>query len=167
MGLDAFSLECEKVAAQFTLQLDSMDLELVRALPFYKYQVRDVRAGDMSREMIARCLPDTWSLYEQRFYQIAKTVDLLIVRDHNAVSPVPVLSLATGHYYQAGAIPPIVRPQMARRNEREQRLILSLLALGLEAGDEALAAMSEKSRKRYKAMVSRYLKRPRGRARSL
>ena len=167
MGLDMFSLACEKVAAQLVLQLDAMDMEIVRALPFYKYAVRDLRSGDESREMVARCLPDTWSLYEQRFYHAAKAVDLLIVREHNAASPVPVLCLTDGHYYQAGAIPGIVRPDMQRRNEREQRLIVSLLALGLEAGDQALDAMSEKSRRRYKAMLSECLKRPRGRARSL
>lgn len=167
MGLDAFSLACEQVAAQLKLQLESMDLELVRTLPFYKVAVRDLRDGDESREMVARCLPDTWSLYEQRFYHAAKSVDLLIVRDHNAVSPLPVLSLEDGRYYQAGAVPGIVRPGMQRRNEREQRLIVSMLALGLEAGDQALKNMSEKSRRRYKAMLSDYLKRPRGRSRSL
>jgi len=151
MGLDAFSLECEKVAAQLVLQQDGMDLELVRAMPFYKYAVRDLRGGDQGREMIARCLPDTWSLYEQRFYHAAKTVDLLIVRDHNAAAPVPVLSLETGRYYQAGAIPAIERSDLTRRNQREQ----------------AIATMSERSRKRYRALLSDYLKRPRGRARSL
>lgn len=166
MGLDAFSLACEQVAAQLTLQLDSMDLELVRALPFYKFVVRDLRRDD-SPEMVARCLPDTWSLYEQRFYHAAKEVNLLVVRDHNAVSPVPVLSLANGNYYQPGAIPAIVRPGLIRRNKREQRLVISMLALGLEAGDQVLASLSEKSRKRYRVMLSDYLKRPHGRARAL
>lgn len=167
MGLDAFSLECEKVAALLVLQLDGMDLEIVRALPFYKFAVRDLRTGDDSREMVARCLPDTWSLYEQRFYHAAKSVDLLIVRDHNAASPVPVLSLTDGHYYQPGSIPAITRPDLTRRNQREQRLIVSMLALGLEDGDKALAAMSEKSQRRYKTMLSESLKKPRGRSRSL
>jgi hypothetical protein len=167
MALDAFSLECERVVAQLILQADAMDLELVHALPFYKYQVRDLRAGDQAPLLIARCLPSTWSLYEQRFWHAARTIDLLIVREHNAVAPVPVLSLETGHYYQAGAIPSIERAERHRRNEREQHLIISLLALGMEAGDQALAAMSERSRRRYKAMLSDCLKRPRGRARSL
>jgi hypothetical protein len=167
MGLDAFSLECEKVAAQLVLQSDGLDLEVICTLPFYKYRVRDLRAGDQAAPMVARCLPDTWSLYEQRFHQAAKSIDLLIVRDHNAASPVPVLSLEDGRYYRAGAIPDVIRPDMQRRNQREQRLIVSLLALGLEAGDQALAAMSEKSQRRYKAMLSDYLKRPRGRSRSL
>lgn len=167
MGLDSFSLACEKVAAQLHLQLDGMDMEIVRTLPFYKYAVRDLRNGDESSELIARCLPDTWSLYEQRFYHAAKAVNLLIVQSHNAVSPIAVLSLEDGHYYQAGAAPTLARPDLVRRNQQEQRLIISMLALGLEAGDQALAAMSEKSRRRYRAMLQDYLQRRRGRARSL
>jgi hypothetical protein len=167
MGQDAFSLECERVAAQLKLQLDSMDLELVRALPFYKVVLRDLRNGDDSPELVARCLPDTWAFYEQRFSHAPRTVDLLIVRDHNAVSPLPVLSLEDGHYYQAGALPPGTRSSLKRRNEREQRVLISMLALGLEAGERALEAMSEKSRKRYRALLTRYLTRPRGRTRSL
>jgi hypothetical protein len=167
MGLDAFSLACAKVAAQLHLQLDSMDMELLRALPFYKYAVRDLRTGDESRELIARCLPDTWSLYEQRFYHAVKSVDLLIVQSHNAVSPIPVLSLEDGHYYQAGASPTLARTGLVRHNKQEQRLIVSMLALGLEAGDQALAVMSEKSRRRYRSMLQDYLQRRRGRTRSL
>ncbi|MGH2507840.1 MAG: hypothetical protein ACRDHZ_10635 [Ktedonobacteraceae bacterium] len=167
MGLDAFTTNCEAVAAQFLIQLDGLDLEIVQTLPRYKYAVRDLRAGDQAREIVARCLPDTWSLYEQRFYHAAKTVDLLIVRNHNAASPIPVLSLADGRYYKAGTIPANARSNATRRTKHEQRLLVSLLALGMEAGDQALANMSEKSRRRYRSMLNGCLKPHRGRARSL
>src|SRR5579885_2290318 len=104
MALDAFSLECERVVAQLILQADAMDLELVHALPFYKYQVRDLRAGDQAPLLIARCLPSTWSLYEQRFWHAARTIDLLIVREQNALPPVPHLRQRARHYYDADAV---------------------------------------------------------------
>lgn len=167
MGLDAFSHACEKVAAQMVLQLEGLDLELVRALPRYKYVIRDLRAGDQAGEVKARCLPDTWSLYEQRFFHAAREVDMLIVQSHNAVAPVPVLCLEDGRYYKAGTIPPIARETITRRNEREQRLIVSMLALGLEAGERALSGLSDRSQRRYRAMLQDCLKKRRGRVRSL
>lgn len=167
MGLDAFSLKCETVAAQLMIQLDGLDLELIRALPHYKYVVRDRREGDQARELITRCLPDTWSLYEQRMFRAASSVDMLIVQSHNAVAPIPVLSLEDGRYYRAATIPAITREQLTRRNEKEMRLVVSMLALGLEAGEATLAAMSERSRKRYRALLQDCLKPRPGRARSL
>jgi len=164
MGLDAFSQACEQVAAQLRLQLDAMDLQLVRSLPHYKYVLRDGREG---KELLARCLPDTWSLYAQRLFPAASEVDVLIVQSHNAVVPLPVLSLEDGRYYHAGSVPPIGRPDRVRRNEREKRLLISMLALGLEAGEQALAAMSPRSRKRYQAWLGACLKPRPGRARSM
>ncbi|HEU5377566.1 MAG TPA: hypothetical protein VFV38_19255 [Ktedonobacteraceae bacterium] len=171
MGLDAFSLACETVAAQLRLQLDSMDLELLKVLPRYKYVVRDRRGMSDEQghipELTVKCLPDTWSLYEHRLFMAASQVDMLIVQSHNAVAPLPVLSLDDGHYYRAGTVPNIARETLTRRNEEEQRLLISMLALGLEAGEQALAAMSLKSRKRYKSRLQACLKPRRGRMRSL
>ena len=179
MGLDAFSIACESVAAQMRLQLDGLDLELIRALPRYKYIVRDQRRDQENQaenqdqaakavgELTIKCLPDTWSLYEHRLFKAASQVDMLIVQTHNAVAPIPVLCLEDGHYYTPGAIPRLERPELTRRNEREQRLIVSMLALGLEAGEKAIAAMSAKSQKRYKTMLNECLKPRPGRARAL
>lgn len=167
MGQDAFLLKCEAVAAQLMIQLDGLDLEIVQTLPRYKYAIRDLREGDQARKLVAKCLPDTWSLYEQRFYHAARTVDLLIVREHNAASPIPVLSLEDGHYYKAGTVPVATRKNVTRRTKCEQKILVSLLALGIEAGDQALSAMSEKSRRRYRAMLNGCLKPHRGRARTL
>lgn len=167
MALDTFTLDCEAVALQLRLQADGLDLELVKPLPFYKFVIRDQRDGDQAREIVARCLPDTWSLYEQRLFAVASNVDLLIVQSHNAVAPLPVLSLENGHYYTAGTIPAIKREKVTRRNAGEQRLVLSMLALGLEAGEMELKGMSERSRKRYRTMLQDYLKPRPGRARSL
>jgi hypothetical protein len=172
MGRDTFSLACETVAAQMRLQLDGLDLELIRALPRYKYIVRDQRrdqnqAAQAGGELTIKCLPDTWALYEHRLFKAASQIDMLIVQTHDAVAPIPVLSLEDGHYYTAGAIPRIERKDLTRRNEREQKLIVSMLALGLEAGDKAVAAMSAKSQKRYKTMLNECLKPRPGRARAL
>jgi hypothetical protein len=167
MGRDAFSTACATVAAQLRLQAESMDLKLVRPLAHYKYLVCDQRAGEQAGEMTARCLPDTWSLYDQQLFHAAHTVDLLIVQAHNAAVPLPVLSLEDGHYYRAGTIPAMTRPSMTRRNEQEKRLLISMLALGLEAGDQALAVMSPRNRKRYKTLLQECLKPRPGRARRL
>lgn len=154
MGLDAFSTACATTAAQMRLQADGMDLQIVRALPRYKYELRDQRAGEQDRTITARCLPDTWSLYEQRLFHAAQAVDMLVVRSHNAVAPLPVLCLEDGHYYKAGTIPTITREQLTRRNEKEMHLVVSMLALGLEAGEQILAKMSVRSRKRYQALLA-------------
>ncbi len=165
MGLDAFSQQCEEVAAQLHLQADSLDLEMGQAKGHSKYVVKDRRTG---RTLTVRCLPSSWSLYEQHLFPTVHTqVDLLVVQTHNAAVPLPVVSLDTGHYYQPATIPPVARSQISRRNQQEKRLLISLLALGLEAGEQALQAMSRRSQQRYRAWLTHYLRTPRGRGRSL
>jgi len=167
MGYDTFATACEAVSEQLALQLDGMDLELVRTLPHYKFILKDKREGDQAREITARCLPDTWSLYEQRFFQVARTVDLLIVQSHNAVAPVAVLCLEDGVYYRAATCPALERSSFTRRNEQEKHLLISMLALGLEAGEKALEALSPRSRKRYREELQDLLKKRPGRNRLL
>jgi hypothetical protein len=165
MGLDTFSKQCAEVAAQFRLQAASLDLEIIRAKSHYKYEVKDVRTGAILR---ARCLPTSWSLYEQHlFHAVPQQADLLIVQAHNAAVPVPVVSLDTGHYYRPATIPPAARVAARRRNTQEKHLLISLLALGLDAGGEALRAMSRRSQQRYQALLASYLRPSRGRARTL
>lgn len=164
MGLDAFSKQCAEVATQFHLQAASLDLEILKAKAHYKYEVKDLRTGTI---MTARCLPSSWSLYEQHlFHTVQKQADLLIVQEHNAVVPVPVLALDTGHYYHPATISPIARQNANRRNTQEKFLLISMLALGLDAGIEALRAMSRRSQQRYRALLASYLRAPRGRART-
>jgi hypothetical protein len=165
MGLDAFSKQCAEVAAQFHLQAESLDLEIIRAKAHYKYEVKDLRAGTT---LTVRCLPSSWSLYEQHLFPtIRKHADLLVVQTHNAAVPLPVVSLETGHYYRPATIPPGARSNLIRRNQQEKHLLISLLALGLDAGEQALQTMSRRSQQRYRAWLASYLRSPRGRARAL
>jgi hypothetical protein len=165
MGLDTFSKQCAEVAAQFHLQAAGLDLEIFQAKAHYKYEVKDLRTG---ATLIARCLPSSWSLYEQHlFHTVHKQADLLIVQVHNAAVPVPVVSLDTGHYYRPATLPPATRSNALRRNTQEKHLLISMLALGLDAGEKALRAMSRRSQRRYQALLASYLRPPRGRARIL
>jgi hypothetical protein len=165
MGLDAFSKQCAEVAAQFYLQAASLDLEILQAQAHYKYRLKDMRTG---ATLTARCLPSSWSLYEQHlFHTVHRQADLLIVQVHNAAVPVPVVSLDTGHYYRPATLPPATRSNALRRNSQEKHLLVSMLALGLDAGADALRAMSRRSQRRYRALLASYLRTPRGRARTL
>lgn len=166
MGRDAFSQQCAEVAAQFALQAASLDLDILQAKAHYKYEVKDLRTGAL---LTVRCLPSSWSLYEHYLFPTVQQQAnvLLVVQVHNAAVPVPVVSLDTGHYYRPATLPPSMRSHALRRNVQEKNLLISLLALGLDAGADALRALSRRSQRRYRALLASYLRPPRGRPRPL
>jgi hypothetical protein len=146
----------EQAAYHFELQAERLYLSVLQRLTNYRYRVRDTLRGV---ELTAMVLSHTFDFYEYRLNKGKQRVDLLIVQQHNAVVPLPVLCLADSRFYDPGQPPATTaRPGARRRNAEERRLLLSKLLLGLESATDELARLSPRSRRRYATLCREYLK---------
>jgi len=145
----------EMAAYQFELQANRLYLSVVRKLPGYTYVVTDETT---SQERTALVLATSWDFYEYRLHRGHQRADLLIVQRHNAVVPLPVISLDTGKEYTPGAEPDIKRSAAKRPNHEETMLLVSKLLLGVDGVEAELAKMSPRSRQRYWQRCRHYLR---------
>ena len=144
----------EAAAYQFELQANKLYLSICRRLPNYRYIIQDeTKPG----ELTALVLASTWDYYEYRLNRGKHRIDLLIVQHHNAVVPLPVISLDTGKEYTPGAVPEIRRANAKRPNREETLLLVSKLLLGLDGVEQELGRMPARTRQRYLQRCKTYL----------
>lgn len=144
-----------RVAQQFAIQAGAWSLTVVKRLPNFCYVLYDESRQVQARAII---LTSSWDYFEYRLYRGKKAFDLVIVQDHNAALPHPVISLETGREYLPGALPEQARPGAKRRNHEEVRLFVSRLLLGLAGANEELQQMPTRTRQRYQQRCRQYLK---------
>ncbi len=145
----------QEAVYQLKLQADKLFLTIEKPLAYHRFLVEDRTRG---RTCTALVLDTSWKFYEYRLSQSRLKFDLLIVQHHNAVVPVPVISLQTGKEYLPGADPEIARPHARRPNSEEVQLFVSKLLLGAKGSEEELQRMPARTRQRYIQRRDQYLK---------
>lgn len=150
----------EEAAYQFELQADKLYLAISKRLSNYRYVIQDEAKG---RELTAMVLCSSWDFYEYRLNRGKQRIDLLVVQRHNAVVPLPVLSLETSREYTPGTVPDIGRAHAKKPNHEETMLLVSKLLLGLDGVEAELAQLSLRSQQRYKQRCKAYLRPRQGR----
>ena len=144
----------EAAAYQFELQANKLYLSICRRLPNYRYIIQDeTKPG----ELTALVLASTWDYYEYRLNRGKHRIDLLIVQHHNAVVPLPVISLDTGKEYTPGAVPELRRANAKKPNHEETMLLVSKLILGIDGVEQELAGLHPRTRQRYLQRCKAYL----------
>jgi hypothetical protein len=108
-------------------------------------------------------LCSSWDFYEYRLNRGKQRIDLLVVQRHNAVVPLPVLSLETSREYTPGTVPDIGRAHAKKPNHEETMLLVSKLLLGIDGAEAELAQLSPRSQQRYKQRCKAYLRPRQGR----
>ena len=144
----------EAAAYQFELQASKLFLSVGRRMTNYRYLVRDEMTNEQHTAMVLAC---TWDFYEYRLNRGRTRVDLLIVGRHNAVSPLPVISLEESREYPPGAPPDLARPGARRPNHEETMLLVSKLILGVEEVERQLDGLPRRTRQRYLQRARHYL----------
>jgi hypothetical protein len=145
----------EEAAYQFELQADKLYLAVSKRLSNYRYVIQDEAKG---QELTAMVLCSSWDFYEYRLNRGKQRIDLLVVQRHNAVVPLPVLSLQTSREYTPGTVPDIGRAHAKKPNHEESMLLVSKLLLGLDGVEAELAKLSPRSQQRYKQRCKAYLR---------
>ncbi len=145
----------EEAAYQFELQADKLYLSVHKRLTNYRYVIQDETKG---KELTAMVLCTSWDFYEYRLNRGKQRIDLLIVQRHNAVVPLPVLSLETSREYTPGNVPELGRANAKKPNHEETMLLVSKLLLGIEGGEAELQKLSPRSQQRYKQRCRQYLR---------
>src|SRR5205085_2972478 len=100
-------------AYQFEIQAQRLFLSIVHKLTNYRYVVRDETKG---AELTVMVLASTFDFYEYRMNRGRQRVQLLVVQNHNAVAPLPVICLTDSQEYDPGQAPRIERPDAKRPN---------------------------------------------------
>src|SRR3989442_443159 len=111
-------------ARQFGLQAARLGYSIWRWLNGLSFLGVDRERGD---ELTACVLASTFDLYE---YRLQRQPGLLVVQEHDAAAPVPVLCLLDGRLYDPGVFKLEEREDRKRRNQREVRLLVSRLLIG-------------------------------------
>ena len=142
-------------AYQFELQASRLGFSILRRLPNYQYRLHD-RASE--RELDALVLSCTFDFYEYRLNRGNHRVDLLIVQEHDAVAPIPVVSMSDSREFAPGAHRASARLCIHHRNRLEKQIFVSQLLVGVKEAQETLAAMPGRSRRRYLALRDQYLR---------
>jgi hypothetical protein len=145
----------EAAAYQFELQADKLYLAISKRLTNYRYVIQDEAKG---QELTAMVLCSSWDFYEYRLNRGKQRIDLLVVQRHNAVVPLPVLSLETSREYTPGTVPDIGRAHARKPNHEETMLLVSKLLLGIDGVEAELAQLSPRSQQRYKQRCKHYLR---------
>jgi hypothetical protein len=145
----------EAAAYQFELQANKLYLSVKKRLTNYRYMLQD---ETRDQELTAMVLCNSWDYYEYRMNKGKQRVDLLIVQHHNAVVPLPVLSLDTGIEYTPGNVPDIGRANAKRPNHEETMLLVSKLLLEVDGVEAELKKLSPRSQQRYKQRCKEYLR---------
>jgi hypothetical protein len=145
----------EAAAYQFELQADKLYLAVCKRLTNYRYVIHD---ETKDKELTAMVLCSSWDFYEYRLNRGKQRIDLLVVQRHNAVVPLPVLSLETSREYTPGTVPDIGRAHARKPNHEETMLLVSKLLLGLDGVEIELERMAPRTRQRYLQRCKTYLR---------
>src|SRR5205814_1407835 len=86
----------EAAAYQFELQAARLGFSVLQKLTNYRYVLRDNTRGC---ELVAITLACTFDFYEYRLNKGKQRIDLLIVQEHDAVAPIPVVSMEDSREY--------------------------------------------------------------------
>jgi hypothetical protein len=144
----------EETAYQFEQEIVRLAFTVQEKLRNYRYIVTDNRTH---KQYTAMVLPTSFDYYEFHLNRGKRRVDLLIVRRHNAVVPIAVLSLSQVQLFEPLAVPDLGREESKRRNHEEANLLLSELLLNFEsAWEEVNEQMSDRQRQRYQRRVKEY-----------
>ncbi len=155
-----------EAAQQFRLQAEKLGFSILHDTGTYTFRIQD---RESNREMVAIVLSTTFDFYEYRLHcstPSRKTFpEILIVQEHNAVAPLPVLSLKEGRLYDPGVVAQgwKEREQRIRRNRAESYMFCSRLLLSEREALIELKAMKPRTRQWYEAKLRTYLTRKRGR----
>jgi len=147
----------QAVARQFEIQMPKYPLSIRERLTNYRYKMFDEERGV---ELLAICLHSSFSFYELRMNLQRYGIELAIVQRHDACIPLRCLELDSGLMFAPASTPVgVSRPieEIQRKNATEMRLFLSELITGTERAYQELAAMPERTRKRYIALREQYL----------
>lgn len=154
----------EAAAYQFELQAARLGFSVLEKLTNYRYRVLDNTKGC---ELVAIVLAHTFDFYEYRINKGKHRIDLLIVQSHNAVAPIPVVSMEESREYPPGKAPALLeRADRQRRNQEEKKLFVSALLIGSKEAQAELERMPLRTRQRYLHMRDTYLKPKVGRPRA-
>jgi hypothetical protein len=142
------------VMRQFELQMPKYPLKIVERLTNFRYRVFE---QERNIEMLATVLASSFDFYEHRLNLAKHGFTLIVCQKHNAAVPLFTLELDTGDMYDPATVPGPQRPGRKRRNADEQKILISQIILGAQAGMAELGAMPERTRQRYLAMRAQYL----------
>ena len=151
-----------EAAYQFRLQAEKLGFTILTRPNVYTFRLQDKESG---RELTAVVMASTFDFYEYRLNRAKRRADLLIVQEHNAVAPLPVLAIKDARLYDPGVASQRYgeREQRIRRNRAEAQMFLSRLLLSERAALDELAAMKSRTRQWYEARMRTYLIAKRGR----
>jgi hypothetical protein len=151
---------------QFELQYPKYPIDILDRLTNYRYRLFE---QERQVEMLATVLASSFDFYEHRLNLSKHGFKLVICQKHNACLPLFTLELDTGMLYEPAAVPdraPDRRPakdpesteeKRKRRTADEQRILISQIILGAQAGMTELENMPERTRQRYLVMREQYL----------
>lgn len=156
---------------QFELQYPKYPLQILERLTNFRYRMLE---QERQVEMLATTLASSFDFYEHRLNLSKHGFTLVICQKHNACLPLYCLELDTGMLYEPAAIPdraPDRRPakkndsteestgeaKRKRRTQDEQRILISQIILGAQAGMTELEDMPDRTRQRYLVMREQYL----------
>lgn len=151
-----------ETAHQFRIQAEKLGFSILTRPNAYTFRLQDRESG---REMVAAVMAATFDFYEYRLNRAQRRADLLIVQEHNAVAPLPVLAIRDARLYDPGVASEewSERATRIRRNREETQMFLSRLLLSERTALAELAAMKPRTRQWYEARMRDYLTTKRGR----
>jgi hypothetical protein len=141
-----------RAAQQFKLQAGKLGYSIERWHNRYSCEVRDRDGGGKLTVCVLAC---TFDLYE---YRLQRYPGLLVVQEHDAAAPMPVLCLGDGHLYDPGVWSMEERADRQRRNRREVRLLISRLLIGDRGAAAQLSEMPLRTQQYYRARCADYLR---------
>lgn len=151
---------------QFELQMPKYPLKILDRLTNFRYRMFE---EERQAEMLATVLASSFEFYEHRLNLSKHGFTLVICQKHNACLPLFTLELDSGMLYEPGAVPdraPDRRPdkdtesteaKRKRRTQDEQRILISQIILGAQAGMTELEEMPDRTRQRYLVLREQYL----------
>jgi hypothetical protein len=154
----------KRIAAmrQFELQMPKYPLKIIERLTNFRYRLYE---EEKEVEMLATTLASSWDFYEHRLNLSKHGFTLIICSRHNAAIPVYALELSTMMLYEPAAVPdkapdrtkPLEEGQRRRRTSDEQKILISQIILGAQAGMSELEAMPDRTRQYYLQLKEVYL----------
>jgi|SRR5579859_32245 len=149
----------QAVMQQFELQLPRFPaLELLERFTNYRYRLHDHARGV---DVLATVLSTSFDFYAYRLNLHKQKVGMVICQHHNAALPLWVLELDTAMLYHPAAVrDDLTRPreQRKKRTQEEVRVFVSQLVIGIDSAYDELQSMPERTRQRYLAMRTEYLR---------
>jgi hypothetical protein len=153
------------VMRQFELQMPKYPLRILQRLTNFRYRMVEEERGI---EMLATVLASSFDFYEHRLNLAKHGFSLIVCQKHNAAVPLFTLELDTGMLYEPGATPdkapdralikaPDKKGKRKRRTPDEQKILISRIILGANAGMAELHDMPDRTRQYYLQLREQYL----------